>query len=62
VSYHRALKGKQVFDVVGFDAVLALQMALMIPAMLAAMLYRSQEYSAPHSAHRHHGRWFAAAR
>jgi hypothetical protein len=38
--------------------VLGLQMMLMIPAMLAAMLYRKQEYSA----HRHHARWFAAAR
>src|SRR5512144_1163501 len=28
--------------------VLALQMMLMIPAMLGAMLYRKQEFSAPH--------------
>ena len=48
-----------VFDVVGFDSVLALQMALMIPAMLVAMLYRKAEYSAPHTAHRHRRRWFA---
>jgi flagellar biosynthetic protein FliP len=51
-----------VFDVVGFDGVLGLQMALMIPGMLAAMLYRRAEYSAPH----HHERlrlrrWFAPA-
>jgi hypothetical protein len=42
--------------------VLGLQMMLMIPAMLAAMLHRKHEYSAPHTAHRHHGKWFAAAR
>jgi hypothetical protein len=33
----------------------------MIPAMLGAMLYRKEEYSTPHSAHRHHRRWFAEA-
>ena len=47
-----------VFDVVGFDGVLGLQMALMIPAMLAAMLYRKEEYSAPHATHRHRRRLF----
>lgn len=52
--------GLYVFDVVGFDAVLGLQMMLMIPAMLAAMLYRKEEYSAPHAAG-HRGRWFAHA-
>ena len=31
-------------------AVLGLQMMLMIPAMLGAMLYRKEEYSAPHTA------------
>jgi hypothetical protein len=31
--------------------VLGMQMMLMIPAMLAAMLYRKEEYSAPHTAH-----------
>ena len=33
--------------------VLAGQMMLMIPAMLVAMLYRKDEYSAPHGSHRH---------
>src|SRR4029450_10103651 len=42
--------------------VLGLQMMLMVPAMLGAMLYRKEEYSAPHSAHRHHWRRFAQAR
>ena len=28
-------------------------MMLMVPAMLAVMLYRKQEYSAKHSAHQH---------
>jgi hypothetical protein len=44
------------------EGVLGLQMMLMIPAMLGAMLYRKEEYSAPHTAHRHHRRWFAEAR
>lgn len=44
------------------EAVLGLQMMLMIPAMLGAMLYRKEEYSAPHAAHRHHRHWFADAR
>jgi hypothetical protein len=44
------------------EGVLGLQMMLMIPAMLGAMLYRKEEYSAPHTAHGHHGRWFAEAR
>jgi hypothetical protein len=43
------------------QGVLGMQMMLMIPAMLAAMLYRREEYSALHSTHRHHGRWFAEA-
>lgn len=38
-------------------AVLGLQMMLMIPAMIGAMLYRREEYSAPHTAHRRH--WLA---
>lgn len=50
--------GLYVFDVVGFDGVLALQMALMIPAMLAAMLYRKMEYSTPHANHRPRRRSF----
>ena len=33
--------------------VLGMQMMLMVPAMLGAMLYRKEEYSAPHTAHRH---------
>jgi hypothetical protein len=39
--------------------VLGMQMMLMLPAMLGAMLYRKEEYSAPHAAHRHHRRWLA---
>jgi hypothetical protein len=42
--------------------VLGMQMMLMLPAMLAAMLYRKEEYSAPHAAHQHRGRSFLAAR
>jgi hypothetical protein len=38
-----------------------MQMMLMIPAMLGAMLYRKEEYSALHRAHRHYRRWFAGA-
>jgi hypothetical protein len=41
---------------------LGLQMMLMIPAMLAAMLYRTEEYSALHSADSHRRRWFVVAR
>jgi hypothetical protein len=41
--------------------VLAGQMMLMIPAMLVAMLYRKDEYSAPHGSHRHHKPWFSGA-
>src|SRR5512132_1852962 len=43
------------------QGVLGMQMMLMIPAMLGAMLYRREEYSALHSTHRHHRRWFAEA-
>jgi hypothetical protein len=49
-------------DVIPGQGVLGLQMMLMIPAMLGAMLYRKEEYSAPHVAHRHHRRWLAVAR
>lgn len=42
--------------------VLGIQMMLMVPAMLAAMLYRKDQYSAPHTAHRHRKRTFLAAR
>ena len=44
------------------QGVLGMQMMLMIPAMLAAMLYRKDEYSAPHTGHRHHRHWFAERR
>src|SRR5512132_331692 len=55
------------FVLYGFGAipawgVLGMQMMLMIPAMLAAMLYRKEEYAAPHTAHGHRRRWFAVAR
>jgi hypothetical protein len=39
------------------EGVLGMQMMLMIPAMLAAMLYRKEEYRAPHAARRRHWRW-----
>jgi flagellar biosynthetic protein FliP len=50
-------------DLLPPQAVLGLQMMLMIPAMVLAMLYRKEEYSAPHhrSGHLHHRRWFAGA-
>ena len=44
------------------EGVLGLQMMLMIPAMLGAMLYRKEEYSARHTAHRHDRHGFAEAR
>ena len=43
------------------QGVLAMQMMLMIPAMLGEMLYRKNEYSAPHTAHRHRRRWLMEA-
>ena len=49
-------------DAIPAQGVLGMQMMLMVPAMLGAMLYRKEEYSAPHTAHRHHWRWFAEAR
>jgi hypothetical protein len=53
-------------DAIPARGVLGMQMMLMIPAMLGAMLYRKEEYSAPHTAHRHHGRhherWVAGTR
>ena len=51
-------------DAIPAEGVLGMQMMLMIPAMLAAMLYRKEEYSAPHqrAGHLAHGRWFAEAR
>jgi hypothetical protein len=39
--------------------VLGGQMMLMIPAMVVAMLYRKDEYSAPHTGHGHRRRWLA---
>jgi hypothetical protein len=45
--------------VIAADGVLGLQMMLMIPAMVGAMLYRKEEYSSPHTAHRHRRRWLA---
>jgi hypothetical protein len=53
-----AVLGLYEFDVVGFDGVLGLQMGLMIPAMLAAMLYRKEEYSARQATHRPRRRLF----
>ena len=50
------------FDAIPGRAVLGLQMMLMLPAMVGAMLYRKEEYSAPHAAHRHRRHWFAVAR
>jgi hypothetical protein len=49
-------------DLIPAQAVLGLQMMLMIPAMVLAMLYRKDEYSASHQTARHpHRRWFAGA-
>jgi hypothetical protein len=45
--------------VIPSEVVLGLQMMLMLPMMLGAMLYRKEEYSAPHAAHAHRARWFA---
>jgi hypothetical protein len=39
--------------------VLGLQMMLMVPAMLVVMLYRKDEYSAPHTTHPHRRHWLA---
>lgn len=49
------------FDAIPARGVLGMQMMLMIPAMVAAMLYRKEEYSTPHTAHQHHRRWFTHA-
>jgi hypothetical protein len=50
-------------DLIPAQAVLGLQMMLMIPAMVLAMLYRKEEYSAAHQRtwHRYRRRWFAGA-
>ena len=52
------------FDAILPEGVLGVQMMLMIPAMLAAMLYRREEYSAPHqkAGHLARSRRFAHAR
>jgi hypothetical protein len=47
------------FDAIPSEAVLGLQMMLMLPAMLGVMLYRKEEYSAPHTADWPRRRWFA---
>ena len=49
-------------DVIAAQGVLGLQMMLMVPAMVLAMLYRKEEYSAPHTAHPHRRRWLVVAR
>ena len=50
-------------DLIPAPTVLGLWMMLMIPAMVLAMLYRKDEYSAPHQRAWHpNRRWFAAAR
>jgi hypothetical protein len=47
-------------DLIPAPAGLGLQMMLMIPAMVLAMLYRKEEYSATHQTARHpYRRWFA---
>jgi hypothetical protein len=49
-------------DLIPAQAVLGLQMMLMIPAMVLAMLYRKDEYSVSHQTAQHpHRRWFAGA-
>jgi hypothetical protein len=47
-------------DAIQAGGVLGLQMMLMIPAMLGVMLYRKEEYSAPHAAHRRRRHWIVA--
>jgi hypothetical protein len=49
-------------DLIPAPAVLGLQMMLMIPAMVLAMLYRKEEYSATHQTAWHpYRKWFAGA-
>ena len=50
-------------DLIPAQGVLGLQMMLMIPAMVLAMLYRSEEYTAPHQGawHPFRRRWFVGA-
>ena len=40
-------------DVVGMGAALAVQHAVMVPAMLGVMLWRYDEYARPHAASLH---------
>ena len=47
-------------DLIPAEAVLGLQMMLMIPSMVLAMLYRKEEYSATHQTAPHR-KWFAGA-
>jgi hypothetical protein len=49
------------FGVIPGRGVLGMQMMLMVPAMLAAMLYRKEEYGAPHQRAAHRRRWFVHA-
>jgi hypothetical protein len=49
------------FDLIPARGVLGMQMMLMVPGMLAAMLYRKEEYSAVHHAHPQRRRWFVHA-
>jgi hypothetical protein len=51
------------FDAIPGRGVLGMQMVLMVPAMLAAMLFRREEYDAPHHrpAHQKHRRWYVHA-
>ena len=50
-------------DLIPAQGVLGLQMMLMIPAMVLAMLCRSEEYTAPHQGawHPFRRRWFVGA-
>jgi hypothetical protein len=48
-------------DAIPARGVLGGQMMLMLPAMLGLMLYRKDEYSAPHTAHRHSRHWLRPA-
>jgi hypothetical protein len=48
-------------DAIPARGVLGMQMMLMVPAMLAAMLYSKEEYGAAHHAHPQGRRWFVHA-
>jgi hypothetical protein len=49
------------FDTIPARGVLGMQMILMVPAMVLAMLYRKEEYSAAHHAHPQRRRRFIHA-